>query len=58
MHLEIVERGQTMVEFVILTLVVGLVLVIPWIDGRSPAELLEQAIVGRTNSVKVWLTWF
>lgn len=58
MRREFYRRGQAMVEFVMLALIAVLALSLPWLDGRSPADLLQQAIVGGATSINSWLIWF
>jgi hypothetical protein len=51
----IVLRGQVMVEFTLVCLLVVLVLVVPWVDDTSPAEQLLQAVVKAAKTFRQWL---
>jgi len=44
-----------MAEFAMVCLLVVLVLLVPWIDDRSPAEQLLQAMVSAAASFRQWL---
>ena len=48
-------RGQVMAEFAMVCLLVVLVLLVPWVDDRSPAEQLLQAVVSAAASFRQWL---
>lgn len=49
------ERGQSAVEFLVVTLCVALGLLTPWMDGRSPADLLLSALAEFAASLVAWL---
>lgn len=47
--------GQVMAEFTLVCLLVVLVLVLPWVDDRSPADQLLQAFVKAAVAFRQWL---
>lgn len=51
------EVGQAAVEFIVITLLVGLVLISPWMNGLSPAEHLLEAFTRLGSSLQVWWAW-
>jgi hypothetical protein len=55
----IVQRraaGQASTEAAVLILVLGSALLLPWVDGASPAELLLRAFVGASQTFIFWLS--
>lgn len=51
------QGGQAAVEFIVVTMLVGLALFWPWIDGRSVVDWLLVAFVGLGDSLRFWWTW-
>jgi hypothetical protein len=49
------ERGQSAVEFIVVTLCVALALLVPWMDGKSPADMLLVALAEFAASQTAWL---
>ena len=49
------ERGQTLLEAVVVTVVMVLALCTPWLDGLSPVDLLLSSLGGLTGSYVDWL---
>jgi len=49
------EQGQTAAEFLVVTSLVALGLLAPWLDGRSPADLLLTALAEFAGSQVRWL---
>lgn len=49
------ELGQTAVEFIVVTIFVALGLLLPWLDGRSPADLLLAALAEFAAAQVRWL---
>jgi uncharacterized protein (UPF0333 family) len=48
-------RGQVMVEFTLVCLLVVLVLIVPWVDDSSSAEQLLRAVVKAAKAFRQWL---
>lgn len=51
------QAGQAVVEFTVVTVLVGLVLFWPWLEGRSAADWLRDAFLGLGDSLRVWWAW-
>lgn len=49
------EHGQSVIEFLVVTVFVALGLLAPWLDGRSPAELLLSAFAELATSQVAWI---
>lgn len=49
------ERGQSAVEFLVVTACVALGLLTPWVDGKSPADLLLSALAELAIAQLAWL---
>ena len=50
-----VARGQVMVEFTLVCLLVVLLLLVPWVDDVAPAEQLLRAVVRAAAAFRQWL---
>lgn len=49
------ERGQTLLEAIVVTVTMVLALCTPWIDGLSPVDLLLSSLGSLTGSYVDWL---
>lgn len=49
------ECGQSAIEFLVVSACVALGLLLPWMDGRSPAEWLLGALADLAAAHIAWL---
>lgn len=49
------DSGQSIVEFILVTTFVALALILPWLDGQSPAELLLASLATLAATRVDWL---
>ena len=49
------QRGQAATEMAVVSAVLAAALLLPWLDGASPAELLLGAFVGIARAYEFWL---
>ncbi|MFO1427981.1 MAG: hypothetical protein U1F11_13615 [Steroidobacteraceae bacterium] len=48
-------RGQAMVEALVVIVLVSAALLLPWLDGESPAVLLLRAMLAVSRGYATWL---
>ncbi len=49
------QYGQAMTETLLVSLAIAAALLVPWLEGESPAALLLGAVVGVSRSFQAWL---
>lgn len=49
------QAGQATTEMVVVSVVLAAALLLPWLEGESPAALLLGAFVGIARAFEFWL---
>lgn len=49
------QSGQAMTEMLVVSVALAAALLLPWLDGESPASWLLGALVGVSRSFQRWL---
>lgn len=55
MSVRTVQQGQAMTEMLVAAVALAAALLLPWLEGESPANLLLGAVVGVSRSFQSWL---
>lgn len=49
------QRGQAATEMALVSVVLAAALLLPWLEGESPAALLLGAVLGIARAFEAWL---
>lgn len=55
MSLRAAQVGQVMTEALLVSLALAAALLLPWLEGQSPAALLLGTVLGLSRSFQAWL---